>query len=63
MLFVPAEKVHGIDFSAFFQQVDKFCGESSEKGEESAKTTKKGGLDIFSEEKKGYDEKMDAMFS
>ena len=60
LCFVPVEETEKRDFSAFFQRMDELWEKSSENGEKSAKTEKESGLDIFSQEKKSYDEKMDA---
>ncbi|RJS70716.1 helix-turn-helix domain-containing protein, partial [Methanophagales archaeon] len=60
LCLVHAREVHEPNFSAFFQQMDELCEKSPEKGEEDAGATKDSGLDIFSQEKLSYDEKMDA---
>ncbi len=52
--------VHKQNFSAFFQRMDELCEKSPEKREEGAVTTEDCGLEIFSHEKRSYDEKMDA---
>ena len=57
LCFIPAKEVHEPNFSAFFQLMDDSCEKSSGNG---IKEAEKGGLDIFSHEKRSYDEKMDA---
>lgn len=60
LCFLHAKEVHEQNFSAFFQRMDELCEKSPEKRGEGAVTTKDSGLEIFSYEKRGYDERMDA---
>jgi hypothetical protein len=60
LCFVHSKEGHEPNFSAFFQLMDESCEKSSENGEKGIKNAEKGGLDIFSHEKRSYDEKMDA---
>jgi transposase InsO family protein len=57
LCFIPAKEVHELNFSAFFQLMDDSGEKSLGNG---IKEAEKGGLDIFSHEKRSYDEKMDA---
>lgn len=57
LCFIPAEEMHEIDFSPFFQLLDEFSEKFSDvAGKCDNKAT--SGLDIFSQEEKKYDEKM-----
>lgn len=59
LCFIPAESIHEHDFSAFFQFMDEFSKTDCEIiGRSVAKTTS-CGVDIFSQEDKKYDEKME----
>lgn len=58
LCFIPAEEIHQIDFSSFFQLIDDHSKNCSVIGEKSDTKAGKNGLDIFSQENKKYDEKM-----
>ena len=60
LCFVHAKEVHEQNFSTFFRRMDELCEKSPEKREEGAVTTEDSGLEIFSREKRSYDEKIDA---
>lgn len=59
LCFIPAEAIQEHDFSTFFQFMDEFSKTNYDViGRSVAKTTS-CGVDIFSQEDKKYDEKMD----
>jgi len=59
LCFIPAEKIDEHDFSPFFQFMDEFSKTDYEVIGRGAAKTVSCGVDIFSQEEKKYDEKMD----
>jgi hypothetical protein len=59
LCFIPEEKVHEIDFSSFFDLIDEKSEKNPSIEEKKNNIKLKTGLEIFSEEEKNYNEKMD----